>query len=63
MQESMENAVGALLEVDRLTVKHRRPGSRERFLAVNGVSTRIGASEVVGLVGNPVRARPPSPWP
>jgi len=51
MQKSMENAVDSLLEVDHLTVQHRRPGSRERFLAVDGVSMRIGAAEVVGLVG------------
>src|SRR6185312_5427323 len=47
----MDGAVDAVLDVEQLTVEHQRPGSREKFRAVDGVSMRIGAAEVVGVVG------------
>lgn len=47
----MDGAFDDVLDVDQLTVEHQRPGSREKFRAVDGVSMRIGPAEVVGVVG------------
>ncbi len=47
----MDDAVDAVLDVDQLTVEHQRPGSREKFRAVDGVSLQVRGAEIVGIVG------------